>query len=480
MTTTLALDGNDLRVSGTTVLAAGDVMVRVRRGVLCCAWLLVALGVLVLLGWQLDYAPLMSVLPGRVSMKPNTALCFMAAGLGLAARTRAARTGGAASRWLASAVIAVGALTLAEYLFHVNLGVDQCFFPDPAPSMYPGRMAALSAMNFIACGVALYLAGGDAQARRQARGIVLGVGVAALAAIVGGVYGVEIFYGSLGHTAMALHTGIGFLVLSAGIGFVDTDSSLMRMLCAPEDGGTLFRRALPGVVLAPLALGWLYLQPSVNFGRPRFGMALLAVTLACAGTSALWYAADFLTRAQRHREEAESALWHREILERANRMLQQRASTDGLTGLKNRGEFERRLREAFDLASCSGCSLAALMIDVDNFKQCNDTRGHAAGDRVLQTLAAILSECVREPDVAARYGGEEFAVLLPGGDLAGARLVAERIRTMIAATIWTDGPVTVSIGMGSRTVGMMQADELIRAADDALYRAKRGGKNCVR
>jgi diguanylate cyclase (GGDEF)-like protein len=119
------------------------------------------------------------------------------------------------------------------------------------------------------------------------------------------------------------------------------------------------------------------------------------------------------------------------------------------------------------------------MIDVDDFKRRNDTWGHAAGDRVLQTLGAILSDAIRDPDLAARYGGEEFAVLLLGSDGVGARLVAERIRSMIAALEWAEGTITLSIGIGSLDDTMVEGSDLLRAADNALYRAKRSGKDRV-
>jgi diguanylate cyclase (GGDEF)-like protein len=479
MNTALALDGDDLRAGSTAIVASDRTISRLQWTVRVCAGLLAALGVAVLVGWQLNYAPLICVLAGHVSMKPNTALGFVAAGLALAARSRATRFSGIVANVLATVVVAVGALVLGEYFFGRDFGIDQWLYADRVASLYPGRMAALSAGNFVACGVALYLVGGHPLARRLGRTIALCVAVAALAAIVGSVYGVEILYGSLGYTAMALHTGIGFLLLGLALCLLDAESRLVWMLWAQEDGGTLFRRALPGVVLVPLALGWVYLRPSVNLGSPRFGMALFAVTLVCAGTTALWYAADFLTRAQRQRLEVELAVRHRELLKHANRQLEQRASTDVLTGLKNRGEFELRLRKAFDLARSRGWRLAALMIDVDDFKRRNDTWGHAAGDRVLQTLGAILSDAIRDPDLAARYGGEEFAVLLLGSDGVGARLVAERIRSMIAALEWAEGTITLSIGIGSLDDTMVEGSDLLRAADNALYRAKRSGKDRV-
>lgn len=166
-------------------------------------------------------------------------------------------------------------------------------------------------------------------------------------------------------------------------------------------------------------------------------------------------------------------------LELANKRLLELAIRDELTGLYNRRAFEARLRSEFVQAQRSKCNLSLLMIDVDNFKLRNDRWGHAAGDEVLRRLGGILSCELRMADMAARFGGEEFTILLPGSDAAGATVVAERLKDTMAAQQWTGSPVTLSIGVSTMSRATESEEQLVQAADVALYRAKRTGKNRV-
>ena len=123
------------------------------------------------------------------------------------------------------------------------------------------------------------------------------------------------------------------------------------------------------------------------------------------------------------------------------------------------------------------------MIDVDNFKQYNDTRGHQAGDSYLSQFGTLLRQNLREIDLAARYGGEEFAVVLPYTEERGAGEAAEKIRSAVASHLAaTDGigpSPTVSVGVALYPLHTDSAKSLIQSADQALYRAKRTGKNRV-
>lgn len=170
-------------------------------------------------------------------------------------------------------------------------------------------------------------------------------------------------------------------------------------------------------------------------------------------------------------------------LQEANLKLQELASRDGLTGLFNHRHFQEVLARELDRAGRHGHSLSLFLLDIDHFKVVNDTYGHPAGDAVLQSLSQRAGELLRSTDILARYGGEEFAVILPETGEKGAFVLAERLRRGIEQTqIIAEGHsvcVTVSIGISTWTAKRREVGkaELIAAADSALYRSKKNGRN---
>jgi len=164
-------------------------------------------------------------------------------------------------------------------------------------------------------------------------------------------------------------------------------------------------------------------------------------------------------------------------------LLEKLALTDGLTQIHNRRHFQIRLAEEFRRAQRYDNPMALILADLDHFKSINDTAGHVVGDLVLRKVAGCFTACIRDTDTAARWGGEEFAVVLPQTHLAGALTVAERIRKDIGALRLGPGDalgVTASLGVASYPAAHVHTtDELVRAADEALYRAKRDGRNRV-
>lgn len=169
-------------------------------------------------------------------------------------------------------------------------------------------------------------------------------------------------------------------------------------------------------------------------------------------------------------------------LQKMYRELKKRSTRDGLTGTLNRGAFEERLDAECRSADRHDRPLSLLMVDIDHFKRINDNYGHPTGDDVLRTLARLLDEATRPGDVVARYGGEEFVVILPESGETGAAAMAERLRDGVEAARFdglTGLAVTVSIGHATRRPHSLTPDDLIEAADEALYRAKEGGRNRV-
>lgn len=159
---------------------------------------------------------------------------------------------------------------------------------------------------------------------------------------------------------------------------------------------------------------------------------------------------------------------------------EQLSVTDVLTGLLNRRYLQERLLEEINRSKRYHFPVSLLMLDVDYFKSYNDSFGHPAGDQALKIVANILKENFRGADVAARYGGEEFAVLLPQTSLEEANQIAERIRRQIERTEFPHRNITISIGIANCTADINSPEDLIWAADRALYQAKDRGRNNVR
>ena len=165
------------------------------------------------------------------------------------------------------------------------------------------------------------------------------------------------------------------------------------------------------------------------------------------------------------------------------RELDKRSRTDGLTGLSRRGPFEERLREEVARARSFRTTFSILMIDIDHFKNLNDSYGHQVGDEVLKTVAQRLHQGLYETDVIARYGGEEFVCLLPRSLPAGLKIKAEQIRQRVAHEAFVVGlenvTVTISIGIAHFPHDGDSPESVLAAADRALYAAKAAGRNCI-
>jgi diguanylate cyclase (GGDEF)-like protein len=175
------------------------------------------------------------------------------------------------------------------------------------------------------------------------------------------------------------------------------------------------------------------------------------------------------------------------VLHRADmaRQLEQRAATDGKTGLLNAAAWHDKAERALRRAQRQGAAAGLLILDLDHFKSVNDNYGHEAGDEVLREFADRLRSCVRGVDLACRLGGEEFVVVMPDTDAGIAARVAERVRRRIAGEPFSVDrgtrsiEVTISIGLASLT-GVEDTPALIlKRADEALYRAKKSGRNRV-
>ncbi len=243
---------------------------------------------------------------------------------------------------------------------------------------------------------------------------------------------------------------------------------------------------LLGIGLPAYILGMTIVRPldRLTRGAAKVAAGDLDVDLPVVGRGEVGYLTQAFNRmVARLRKSREELAAINQVLSEKNKELHELSVKDGLTGLHNRRHLMETLASEAARAERHRHPFAVLMIDLDHFKQYNDTLGHLAGDRLLVRIAEIFRESIRAVDYAARYGGEEFLVMLPESTPEAAMEVAERIRARVAADTCggthETGRVTVSIGVAVFPKSGNTAEALIARADEALYEAKRRGRNRV-
>jgi signal transduction histidine kinase/CheY-like chemotaxis protein len=299
---------------------------RVRR---ICIWtgvVATTIGAIVLAGWLLDVAALRGPFPGLIEMKANTAIAFVLAGLALSLVP--IRSSRAAAAGLCCALVAggIGAVSLAEYLFDWNAGIDELLFadkPGAAQTVDPGRLAPQTAVNFILVAGSLLLLRTGAGRRRLVAGQALATtaGLIALFAILGYAYNAGSFRGVSAFSPMALHTAVAFLILSFGLLSARGEVGLLSSVGKHTAGGIMARRLIAVAIVVVPALGWLRTEgEDAGLYDTDTGVALLVVGVLLVLAIGILAAARALDRAERERRRAElRAQGARKEAERANR-----------------------------------------------------------------------------------------------------------------------------------------------------------------
>ncbi len=288
-----------------------------------------AVGLLVLWGWAFDIASLKSLLPGLPTMRANAAAAFVL--IGACLWLPAHRADAATYRpidWVVSAlaalVVALGLLTLAEYAFGWNAGIDQMLYyeslPSP-PTAAPGRMAPMTAVNLTLLGAALLLIDITTRGgKRPSNWLALGVAASSFVAILGYLYGVDALYRVAALASMALHTAILFVVCSIALVCAKPGSFFVGQIMGDTAGGLVTRRLLPAAILMPPFVGWLRLQgEQAGYYSGTFGLAIFAASNVMIFTALVWWSARTLQRVHEQRIEVSmTSAWQQAILNSAD------------------------------------------------------------------------------------------------------------------------------------------------------------------
>jgi PAS domain S-box-containing protein len=287
-------------------IPAGPRGVQIARG---ASLFVIAIGLAVFAGWMFDFHPLTVVLPSLVSMKPNTAIGLSFAGLSLLLFiSRRGRRGRQLAVALAGAVAVIGLLTLGEYASGGDLRIDELCFRDFASSRAPGRMAPITAFNFICLGLALILVHFPSRTR-WAQALTGVAAFTSLLAIIGYFYGAVALYQSGEFTAVALHTAVSFLALCIGICCATGRHGFMRVVAGAGTSGMMARRYGVAAVVLPFVFGWLRLQGE-HYGwfGVEFGVAMVAMANVVTFAALVWIGASSLQTAEARDDLAQESL----------------------------------------------------------------------------------------------------------------------------------------------------------------------------
>ena len=447
---------------------------KLRRLSAACGLAAVGIGAMAMTGWILGVDALKSVVPGLITMKANTALAFILLGASLhvaAGEGGRYRTAGRVATLLA---FALSATVFSQFVHGHNLGIDLLLFHEPAGTagtVHPGRMAVNTSLCFVLVSLALLTL--DTK-----RGVVItpafGLAVmgASLLALVGYLTGLTSLYGFAKQTQMAVPTAFGLLFLGGGLVASRPDRGPMRLFTSDGVGGGLVRRILPVAIPGILLLTVLRLAgQEAGFYTTAVGAWLFASTCIALFVPFVWRVAWSVERTDAERRAMAKEL--RRLSER-----------DPLTGLYNRRRLDEEIMRQLAILQRYHRPFAVLMIDLDCFKEVNDTAGHAAGDALLVEVAHSLRRRLRTVDYVARFGGDEFVVLLPDVDEESATAVANKVLDAVREIRIPvgDSILTVSASVGGLIClapynDCWTPEMVLSGADSELYAAKADGRD---
>lgn len=332
--------------------------------------IVIAVGFLVLVGWLFDISALKSILPGLATMKANTALAFVLAGISLwlAHSKHENQWVDLAARVCAVLTVLIGLLTLTEYVIRRDFGIDQLLFRDTLTpeNAYPGRMPPVTALNFSMLGFALLILD-----RHRYRWPVEVFGLAALLisvlALIGYAYGVPSLYHFFADSLIAIQTALAFSILCVGILFARPEQGLMKIFSSDNIGGAMARHLMPAAIVVPFVLGWLLLAGQrIGFYDSTFRLVLFAVSTVIVFAILIWWNAGLLQHADFVRQQTQVQL--SEAKEREAAILY--TSLDAVITIDHHGrvlEFNPAAQKTFgyERADVLGNEMSQLIIPPD-------------------------------------------------------------------------------------------------------------------
>lgn len=421
------------------------------------AWVLVLVSLATLATWSSGIVPLLGLVLSHAGMRAGAACAFLLSGCALLLGKRAPRT----SIALSLTVMLFGATAMLEFVVDQDALIWRWLNEWlPAWSERPaGRMTELAALSFTLMGaVGAAIVFGRGVWLREASAL----GVIAIVMASTASYGLVL----AGDSAILLQrlpimTASLLLLLTLGWMASAPTTGLTRITVASSIGGAFARSLILPALMLPLLLTLIFKAVQSQLGMSEsLALALAAVATGGGVAMMILWVAFLLDRSERQRRTVIS--------------LREDASTDALTGLANRRMFDVTLTNS--LQNRGQGELVLLMLDIDHFKKFNDSFGHPAGDVVLRETGRLLREVIRSQDLAARYGGEEFVIVLMHSDTLRAEQVGQRILAAFRNHDWQHRAVTISIGAAVVEPGE-SAEDLVRRADEALYRSKQEGRD---
>jgi diguanylate cyclase (GGDEF)-like protein len=432
----------------------------------------IVMGCLVLSGWIFHIELLRSAFLGSTSIEVNTSLCliFLGVSLWLLLPDPARRAYRYWGLFFGGLVASIGAITVIEYVFGLDMRINRLLFIGDAgviATHSTGRMPPITAMTFLALGLALLLLDWDRRPGRPAQVLSLLGMFATMMSLSGYINGATAIYGIFSYTQTSAYMALLLFMMSAAIFFARPRVGIAGDLTGRYLGSATARRFLPAVIIVPILAAWIRVQGQRTglFGT-ELGFAWNVATNVVTLSLLVWLYARKLNKTE---ESLEEVLEAKEILHDAS-------LRDELTGLYNRRGFLTFAEKQIKLACSGRRELLVVFADVDGLKAINDGYGHSEGDRALKKAAEVLLAIFRDTDIVARLGGDEFVVLALDCSPTGLVRINAHLDKMLRIVNDLNAPWKLSISVGTVHVDskhQLSIDDLLSKADKMMYEQKR-------